>query len=437
MADRIAALASEVTGRPLPVRIRAWDGSESGPSGAAALVIRDKRALRRLLWQPNELGLARAYVGGELDVDGDLYEALASLTRFIDEGPYRGRMTSRQRLIVVRGLIELGAVGRQPAPPPEEARLRGRRHSMARDNSAISHHYDVGNDFYRRVLGPSMVYSCAYWASTAPGYRLEDAQFDKLELICRKLGVESGTRLLDVGCGWGALAIHAAKHHGAQVVGVTLSEQQAAYARQQVADLGLEEHVDIRVKDYRNVDDGPYDAISSVGMAEHVGVRQFQQYTETMYRNLRVGGRFLNHQIAQLHPTATPSPPSSGVHARRSERKPTFIGAYVFPDGELRPVGTTIAFLEAAGFEVRGVEAMREHYGRTLRAWVSNLETSWEEAVRLTTVGRTRVWRLYMAACALAFEAGRLGVNQVLCVKPHPDGRSEMPSTPAWLSALQ
>jgi cyclopropane-fatty-acyl-phospholipid synthase len=322
-------------------------------------------------------------------------------------------------------LMRFGALGPQPKPPPEEIAMIGARHSRRRDRQAISHHYDVGNDFYRIVLGESMVYSCAYWTSTDAGYGLADAQRDKLDLICRKLDLKPGMRLLDVGCGWGSLALHAAQHYGVDVVGITLSNEQADYARKQVAEAGLTEQVDIRVQDYRELDDGPFDAISSVGMAEHVGLGPYAEYAAILFSQLKPGGRLLNHQIAAIHPK-----PRKDQDHRRS-----FIDAYVFPDGELAPIGTTVAQLEDAGFEVRDVQALREHYARTLRAWVDNLEAHWPEAVRLTSPGRARVWHLYMAASALAFEQGRIGVNQVLAVKDRRSGASDMPATRAsWLA---
>jgi cyclopropane-fatty-acyl-phospholipid synthase len=305
-----------------------------------------------------------------------------------------------------------------PAPPREEVRrVRGHLHTRRTDRRAISHHYDVGNDFYELVLGPSMVYSCAYWrAPEAEGGTLEEAQRDKLELVCRKLGLQPGQRLLDVGCGWGSMAIHAAREHGVSVVGVTLSHEQAAYARKRVADEGLTDRVEIRVQDYRDVADGPYDAISSIGMAEHVGAERYLEYAQDLYALLKPGGRLLNHQIARR--------PERDESAYRVDE---FIDAYVFPDGELAPVGTTVTQLERAGFEVRDVESIREHYALTLRRWVANLETHWERAVRLTSPGRARVWRLYMAASALSFEHNRIGVNQVLAVKTPEPGGSGMP----------
>jgi cyclopropane-fatty-acyl-phospholipid synthase len=312
-----------------------------------------------------------------------------------------------------------------PAPPREEVRRRRHLHTRHSDRRAISHHYDVGNDFYEIVLGPSMVYSCAYWEAAGKGATLESAQRDKLELICRKLGLTPGQRLLDVGCGWGSLAMHAAREHGATVVGVTLSQEQAVYARKRVADEGLADRVEIRVQDYRDVADGPYDAIASVGMAEHVGAERYLDYASDLYALLKPGGRLLNHQIARR--------PQRDESRYRADE---FIDAYVFPDGELAPIGTTVTQLERAGFEVRDVEAIREHYARTLRRWVGNLEADWDRAVRLSGPGRARVWRLYMAASALAFERNRIGVNQVLAVRTPESGVSGLPPrTRTWNTA--
>jgi cyclopropane-fatty-acyl-phospholipid synthase len=433
-AGQLSELVERLLGVRLPLRLRAWDGSESGPEDAPVLIVHSRSALRRLLWKPNELGLGRAYVAGEIDVEGDLYDALQRLDELLWERP-EGRLTPNRRLSgdVLRSAVRLGVVGPQPRPPAEEASLRGVLHSLGRDRRAISHHYDVGNDFYRLVLGESMVYSCAFWRSEDPGYGLADAQRDKLELICRKLGLKPGMRLLDVGCGWGSLALHAAREHGVSVVGVTLSREQVEYARKRIAEAGLADQVEIRLQDYRDVDDAPFDAISSVGMAEHVGVEQYAQYASSLFRLLRRGGRLLNHQIADLHPAEAVE--HRGPLARLRDRSPSFIQAYVFPDGELAPVGTTVSLLEQAGFEVRDVEALREHYARTLRAWVANLEANWDEAVRLTSPGRARVWRLYMAGSALSFEAARIGVNQILAVKADTGGRSGMPPTRDWLQS--
>ncbi|MGP4050378.1 class I SAM-dependent methyltransferase [Streptomyces sp. 2A115] len=418
-ALRLKALMEQLLGTPLQVRIRAWDGSEAGPPDAPALVVRNRRALRRLLWKPGELGLARAWVAGDLTVDGDLYAALDQMAELVwDRGEDARSLGEALRdpevRAAVRGLVRMAGAPLPPAPPREEVRRRTHLHTKRSDRRAISHHYDVGNDFYELVLGPSMVYSCAYWESADA--TLEDAQRDKLELIARKLDLKPGMRLLDVGCGWGSMAIHAAREHGVSVVGVTLSQEQAAYARKRVAGEGLTDRVEIRVQDYRDVTDGPYDAISSIGMAEHVGSERYLEYARTLFALLKPGGRLLNHQI--------------GRRPRRDESAyevDEFIDAYVFPDGELAPIGGTVTQLENAGFEVRDVESIREHYALTLRQWVANLEADWSHAVRLTSPGRARVWRLYMAASALAFERNRIGVNQVVAVRTPESGASGMP----------
>ncbi|GGW42551.1 SAM-dependent methyltransferase [Streptomyces xantholiticus] len=418
MADaalRLTTLAEELLGAPLPVRIRAWDGSESGPPGVPTLVVRHRRALRRLLWRPGELGLARAWVAGEIDIDGDLYETLDLLAGLVwergsDQKTAVHPVRDPRLRAAARGLLKLGGALPPPPPPAEEVRRRtGPLHTRRRDKEAISHHYDVGNDFYELVLGPSMVYSCAYWDDAGT---LEDAQRDKLDLVCRKLGLRAGDRLLDVGCGWGSMAMHAAREYGARVTGVTLSREQAVYARKRIADEGLTDRIEIRVQDYRDVRDGPYDAVSSIGMAEHVGRVRYREYAGQLFSLLVPGGRLLNHQIARR--------PEKDESAYRIDE---FIDRYVFPDGELAPLGRTVATLEDAGFEVRDVQAIREHYARTLRAWVANLERAWPQAARLTSVGRARVWRLYMAASAVSFERNRIGVNQILAVKT-PDGGS-------------
>ena len=419
-APRLKSLVEQLLGAPLPVRIRAWDGSESGPPGAPALVVRNRRALRRLLWKPGELGLVRAWVSGDLGIDGDLYTALDLLAGLIWERGEDARSLGQaardpQVRAAVRGLARMAGPFPPPPPPPEEVRrVRSHLHTRRSDRRAISHHYDVGNDFYEIVLGPSMVYSCAYWAG--PGSTLEDAQRDKLELVCRKLDLKPGQRLLDVGCGWGSMAVHAAREHGVSVVGITLSQEQAVFARKRVAEEGLTDRVEIRVQDYRDVTDGPYDAISSIGMAEHVGAERYLGYARDLYALLKPGGRLLNHQIAR-RPQKDESAYSVDV----------FIDAYVFPDGELAPIGSTVTQLERAGFEVRDVESLREHYALTLRRWVANLEAEWVRAQRLTSPGRARVWRLYMAASALSFEHNRIGVNQVLAVRSPESGASGMP----------
>ena len=420
-ADRVVLILERLLGAPVPIRIRAWDGSISGAADGPMLTINSRRALRRLLWQPDEVGLGRAWVSAEIDVDGDLEQAMTQFENIGRDLAARRRLSVRERVEVLRAAAPLGVVGLPPKPPPEETALAGQRHSKSRDRQAVTHHYDVGNDFYEIVLGPSMTYSCAYWARPDdPTYSLEDAQRDKLELICRKLGLRPGMRLLDVGCGWGSLVVHAAKEHGVQAVGITLSQEQAEFARKRVVDAGLTEVVDIRVQDWRDVVDEPFDAIASVGMAEHLGSERWQEYARTLHGLLVPGGRLLNHQIVRR-----PGP-------KRPSR--TFITAFVFPDGELLPLGDVVTAIESADLEVRDVESLREHYARTLRRWVINLERQWDRAVELAGSGRARVWRLYMTGSALSFDAGRIGVAQVLAVRRQTDGGSGLPATRAsWL----
>ncbi|KUM33173.1 class I SAM-dependent methyltransferase [Arthrobacter sp. EPSL27] len=408
VAPRLAEVLAIVLGtESIPLRLKAWDGSEAGPAGAPVIEFRSRRALRRMLWSPGQLGLSRAYVAGDIDAPGDVFASFAALSsagKFAEPGPFR-RPTFREAATILKNAALLGALGPNPAPPPEEARIvrAGRRHTRQRDAAAISHHYDVGNDFYALVLGPSMVYSCAVWEDERTG--LEAAQAAKIDLVCRKLGLQPGMRVLDVGCGWGSFALHAAQRYGADVVGVTLSAEQAAMAGKRVADAGLTDRVAIRVQDYRDVDDGPFDAISSIGMSEHVGREQMPAYVAKLHGLLRPGGRLLNHAISWNAGSTAPDPDS-------------FIPRYVFPDGEMLGLAEMVGALEAGGLEVLDVEALRRHYALTLRAWVQNLEDHWDDAVQLAGAGRARVWRLYMAASALGFESGLTGVNQVLVQRP-------------------
>jgi cyclopropane-fatty-acyl-phospholipid synthase len=414
----VARALEAVLGPDLPIAVRAYDGSRLGPADAAAtLLVRSPVVFRRLITAPGELGLGRAYVSGELDVEGDLYAALAALR---DRIPDVRAFGPRQWVEVLRlaGPSVLRTGFAALPVPPEEARLGGVRHSRERDAAAIAHHYDVSNAFYRIVLGPSMTYSCAVWERE--DVTLEDAQAAKYELVSRKLGLEPGMRLLDVGCGWGGMLLHAAANHGVDAVGVTLSRAQAEWAEKAVAEAGLADRVEIRYQDYRDVRDGPFDAISSIGMFEHVGLSQLRVYFGGLTRLLRPGGRLLNHGIAR--------PPNAG-HTRFQPNG--FIDRYVFPDGELHELGSVVSTMQGTGFEVRHVESLREHYGLTLRAWARNLENGWDEAVAEVGLGRARVWRLYMAASALNFEAARTQVHQVLAVRPD-DGRSGLPLRPRF-----
>ncbi len=407
VAERLA----EVFGGAEKVAVDCYDGSRVGPADPPATIgIRSPDALRRIVASPGELGFGRAYVAGDIDIDGDVYAALQ-----LRDGVPDLRVAARLWASLAR-VVGPSALRRLPAPP-EEARLHGRRHSRQRDAAAIAHHYDVSNEFYRLVLGPSMTYSCAVWHSARTS--LEKAQAAKYELVCGKLGLRPGMRLLDVGCGWGGMVRHAAKHHGVTAVGVTISERQADWASKAVAEDGLADQVEIRVQDYRDIPDGPYDAISSIGMFEHVGLSRLGEYFTSLYLLLAPGGRLLNHGISR----------PAGERARFG--RTSFIDRYVFPDGELHEVGTVVSQLQHRGFEVRHLENLREHYALTLRAWVRNLEKNWDAAVEQAGAPRARIWRLYMAGSALNFEAGRTQVHQVLAVKPD-GGRSAMPLRPDW-----
>ncbi|MFS8102923.1 cyclopropane-fatty-acyl-phospholipid synthase family protein [Lentzea alba] len=399
-------MAERVLGAPLPIGIRAWDGSVAGPQDGAVLVIRSRDALRRLVWSPNELGLARAYVSGELDVEGDLAAGLSQIWGLVRRG-----VTRRPRVVeVVKLALQLKVLGPKLDAPREEARLRGALHTQRRDRDAISHHYDLSNDFYQLVLDPSMAYSCAYFTSSSDS--LAQAQQNKLDLVCRKLDLRPGMRLLDVGCGWGSMIIHAAREYGVHAVGVTISAQQRQHVLGRVAAEGLQDRVEVRLQDYREVGDEPFDAISTIEMGEHVGEANYPVYASTLYRLLKPEGRLLLQQMSRGR-----NAPGGGA----------FIESYVAPDMHMRPVSATTGFLEGAGLEIRDVHAMREHYVWTVRAWAQTLEDRWDEVVALVGEGQARVWRLYLAGGALTFEEGRMGVDQILAVRRSPDGRSGMP----------
>ena len=419
-AGRVAGFMRPVIegsfGRKIPICFEFWDGSRLSPEDAAVATLRfnSPDAIRRLLWMPNELGLGRAYVAGDIELVGALFDVVVA---FRDATPEVGASRRAWRVLpaAVVAAKRVGALGRPLPPPPEEARLHGWRHSLRRDATAIGHHYDVGNEFYRLVLGTVMTYSCARF--TQPDTTLEDAQTAKHELVCRKLGLHerAGAHLLDVGCGWGSMAIHAARCYGARVVGITISKQQAELARKRVEEAGVADRVEIRLQDYRDLSGESYDAISSIGMSEHVGHGKLDQYFTTLRSVLAAQGRLLNHAISSI---------GGSTLGPRS-----FVGRYVFPDGELIDVGGVVLAMERAGFEVRDVESLREHYERTLRAWVANLEGSWDEAVKLVGEPRAKIWRLYMAGSAVGFEDGGVSIHQVLGVVPTESGQAGMPTT--------
>jgi cyclopropane-fatty-acyl-phospholipid synthase len=400
-----------VLGGELPCRLRAWDGSEVGPEDAPVIVVKTPRALRRLLRHPGELGLAQAYVTGEIDVEGDLLDGFRRVWRTSRE---RGRVDLGITTLVpvlARGLArahDLGVLGLPPAPPASQARLRGRLHSRDRDVAAIHHHYDLSNDFYRLILDERLAYSCAYWTSDDPDYTLADAQRDKLDLVCRKLGLASGMRLLDIGCGWGSLSLFAAAEYGVRVTAVTLAAEQHAFVSRRVAATGLA--VDVRLCDYREITEGRFDAVSSIEMGEHVGDGEYGGFVKQIHALLRPEGRVLIQQMSRR------DNPGGGP----------FIEAFIAPDMSMRPVGRTVEMIEAGGLEVRDVHALREHYVRTVHAWYETFESHWDEAVAMVGEEVARVWRLYLVGGALSFEEGRMGVDQILAVRSL-DGHSGLP----------
>ena len=398
-----------------PVALRAYDGSEAGPPDAlAVLEVRSPEAIRDLATAPSQVGLARAYVTGALEVHGDLYDALAGI-----DGHLRAPLP-RWRLLRLFAGFGPGVLRRPPVPPeeaPPRWRRRRVRHSRERDAAAIAHHYDLSNRFYEIVLGRTMAYSCAVFTPTVA--TLDDAQEEKFDLICRKLGLRPGQRLLDVGAGWGGMVRHAAMHYGVEAVGVTLSRRPAEWAQHAIASAGLGRRVLVRVQDWRDVHEHSFDAISSIGAMEHFGGKQLGRHFAAMSRLLVPGGRMLNHAIAR---------PSN----RERQEVGPFLDRYVFPDGELQGPGTVIGAMHDNGFEVRHEENLREHYARTLRAWRQNLEHGWDAAVAEVGERRARAWRLYMAASRLGFERGQIQVHQVLGVRLAADGASAMPLRPDW-----
>ena len=414
MAEKLstAALFDRASGGATGLEFTAWDGSRSGPRDAFARAeIRSPRAVAYLVQSRGDLGLARAYITGALELHGDLFEVLRRVWRQHD-----GTFSWRERLRFLRS-IELSAF-RPVAPPANERRRSWRpRHSRGRDASVISHHYDVSNRFYRWVLGPTMAYTCAVYPEDDA--TLEEAQFEKFDLVCRKLDLRPGMRLLDVGSGWGGMVVHAARHYGVEAVGVTLSREQADWGAAAVREAGLEDRAQVRHGDYREVSEGGFDAVSSIGLTEHVGEEQLPGYFAFLLSKLRPQGRLLNHCITRpddLHPRLL---------------RGGFIDRYVFPDGELLGPGHLASRLHDAGFELRHEENLREHYARTLAAWGENLEEHWDEAVSEVGELMARTWRLYMAGSRVSFSENYLQLHQMLGVRTE-QGESGMPLRPDW-----
>jgi cyclopropane-fatty-acyl-phospholipid synthase len=423
----IAALFGAPPGRPFDVRY--WDGSvEHGTEAAPyTLCINRPGSLRRMLLPPSELAIVEAYISGDVDIDGDL-EAAVNLGDAINE-----RLRSPRILAsLVRHLMALPA--REPAPQAEVHAARaehvvasaGRPHDQTRDRAAIQYHYDVGNDFYSLWLDERMVYSCAYFKS--PTDTLDQAQRNKLDLVCRKLRLRPGERFLDVGCGWGALIMHAAREYGAHALGITLSDAQANLARQRIAEAGLGDRCRVEIRDYRALPaDQQFDKIASVGMIEHVGLEKLPTYFDSLHRALKPGGLLLNHGIVSVAITR-----QHGLRTRLERwlwKRDAFIDQYVFPDGKLGPLHAVLAAAEGAGFETRDVESLREHYALTLRAWVARLMRQRERATAIAGERIVRTWQLYMTGSAYAFATGSINVVQTLLSKADEYGRAALPLT--------
>nr|WP_211212922.1 cyclopropane-fatty-acyl-phospholipid synthase family protein [Actinopolyspora mortivallis] len=405
VAEVVRNTVERALGTPLPVGVSAWDGSRAGPTEGPRVVLRRARALRHLLWSPGELGAARAFVSGDLDVEGDLVEGLRRCWELAREHGLRGNSPPHRRWWELgRAAVRLGALGPRPPVPACEARLSGTRHSRTRDRSVISHHYDLGNEFYELLLDPTLTYSCGYFTDERDD--LETAQYNKLDLVCRELGLRPGQRLLDVGCGWGSLVVHAARNHGVRASGITLSRQQYEYANNRIERLGLGELASVRLLDYRDLTDRPYDAVASLEMGEHVGADNYPTYLASLFRMLRPHGRLLLQQMSRGSKA-----PGGGA----------FIESYIAPDMTMTPVGHTLDRLETAGFEIRGMRALREHYARTVRLWARRLYEHEPEALRILGAQRYRVWRLYLAGGGLAFAENRMGVDQILATRPARD----------------
>jgi cyclopropane-fatty-acyl-phospholipid synthase len=416
----LAEVFEAIAGPDAPVEFEAYDGSRAGaPGSPVKITVRSPIAVSYLAQAPGALGLARAYVSGHLDVDGDMFTVLSRLSR-----AHETRVSWPDRIKLLRALGGPKVLVPRIPPPPQEVRVNSRRlrvgrmHSKGRDANSISHHYDVSNRFYEWVLGPSMAYTCACYP--AQDASLEEAQWYKHDLVARKIALKPGMRLLDVGCGWGGMVMHAAREYGVKALGVTLSEQQALWAQQAIKKAGLEDLAEVRHLDYRDVPETDFDAISSIGLTEHIGKQNVPGYFAFLNGKLKVGGRMLNHCITRPDNT------------RPSINKDGFINRYVFPDGELEGPGWLMGVMNDHGFEIRHEENLREHYSKTLAAWCANLDAHWDEAVAEVGQGIARVWRLYMAGCILGFDRNVVQLHQILGVKLHADGSSGMALRPDW-----
>jgi cyclopropane-fatty-acyl-phospholipid synthase len=389
-----------------PLSVRLWDGSEipSADADAPTLVIRSRQALERVLRDPNEVGVARAWVTGELDFEGGIERGLAAA-----ESLRHMRLGARDRLALLAAAVRLGAIRPRRLPAPaSEARLPGRRHSLRRDKAAIAYHYDIPDAFYELVLGPTRGYTCGYYADLDEG--LDASQTRKFDRVCAKLDLQPGERLLDIGCGWGTLMIHAARHYGARVVGVTISESQEQVVRRRIRAAGVSDQCEVRLCDWREIDDGPYDKIASVEMIEHVGARNLATFFANAQSLIAPGGSVFTQAIVR-----------DLLRSRRASNP--FLTRYIFPDGELVSVTELLEAMTMSGLEIRDLESLRAHYPVTLRAWAANLNEHRDEAIELVGIERVRAWDIYLAACALVFERDVLSVHQIIAAAPparHP-----------------
>ena len=428
-ASRCRAVLTALFGEPRQrtLDVRFWDGTVdhgANPNPPYTLVLNRPAALRRMLLPPNELSIVESFIAGDVDIDGSM-EAASNLGEAIG-----GRLRSPIAVVkLIRLLLDLPGQAEDDLADtrfPEHARKLGQRHTPVRDAAAIQFHYDVGNNFYKLWLDRRMVYSCAYFRS--PDDSLDSAQEAKLDLICRKLRLKPGERLLDIGCGWGALIMHAAEHYGVDATGITLSENQASLARARIEKAGLGDRCRVTIRDYRTLTAGDgYDKISSIGMVEHVGLSHLPVYFASAYRALKPGGLFMNHGIISL---GEARPRSVGERIfRKFWRADAFIDKYVFPDGKLTATHHVISAAEEAGFEMRDVESLREHYAMTLRHWVRSLEEKRDDAIALVGDHTFRVWRLYMAASANSFATAKINILQTLLAKPDARGHSNIPLT--------
>ncbi len=409
---------------PRTAAVRLWDGTrwpESAPEDVAAtVVLNHPGALRRMFLPPTELAVGEAFIRGDFDIIGDL-EAACGLNDLVGAMPRTPAMT----WAILKLLRQLPETGDPPITDRHAARLHGRQHSHQRDRAAIQYHYDVSNEFYALWLDKRLTYSCAYFETGDED--LDTAQEAKYDLICRKLRLRPGERLLDIGCGWGGLMMFAAERYGVEATGVTLSSQQAALAKERASAAGLSSRVRILLEDYRDLPVGiPFDKIVSVGMFEHVGRPRLPQYFTTAHRLLKTGGLFLNHGIAAQHDFQNPA---RRMLDRELSAHTSFIWNYVFPDGELVPISESLGIAERAGWEVRDVESLREHYAMTLRHWNRRLAAHEEEARRLVGEETYRVWRIYMAGSAYSFAHERVSIYQALFAKPDATGNAHIPLT--------